>query len=487
MAQEVRVRYAPSPTGHPHIGNVRTALFNWLFARRHGGKFIIRIEDTDQERLVPGALDAILEGLEFLKIDWDEGPRVGGPYAPYLQSERLSIYRETAEKLIQRGSAYRCYCSPERLAQMRKEQQRQKLPIRYDGLCRNLSDSEKRGTKTEGDPFVVRFAMPTGGGTSVNDLIRGYVEWQNDLQDDFIVLKSDGFPTYHLANVVDDHLMKISHVMRAEEWLPSTPKHLRIYEALELTPPQFAHLPMILGSDRSKLSKRHGATSLLEYRDLGYLPEALLNFMVLLGWSLDDKTEVMPLPTIIENFSLERVNKAAAIFDQNKLLWMNGIYLRQMSPEELADRLMPFLERGLPALLLPVDPAYLQRMVPLIQERLKLLTDAPEMTLYFFQEELEYDPATLVPPGMDPEAAATALQRAVADLTSLPEFDQQNIEERLRPTGEELGLSPRQFFGLLRNAATGRTATPPLFETLEVLGRERVVRRLVAAAQNLLV
>ena len=319
MADNIRVRYAPSPTGFPHIGNIRTAFFNWLFARSNGGKFIVRVEDTDQQRLVPGAVDAILDGLEWLGIDWDEGPRVEGPYGPYLQSERLDQYRRAADQLIAQGQAYRCYCTRERLAEVREEQQKRKQSIGYDRHCRDLGDQQRSDLDAEGAPSVVRFAMPASGITEVDDLIRGHVEWQNELVDDFVLLKSDGFPTYHLAVVADDHAMEISHVLRAEEWLSSTPRHLQLYQALNYPPPRFGHLPMILGPDRSKLSKRHGATAITEYQEGGYLPDALKNFMVLLGWSLDDQTDVMPLQTVIDNFSLERVGKPAAIFDLERL------------------------------------------------------------------------------------------------------------------------------------------------------------------------
>jgi glutamyl-tRNA synthetase len=484
LAENIRVRYAPSPTGYPHIGNIRTALFNWLFARHHGGKFIVRVEDTDQERLVPGAVDSILDGLEWLGIDWDEGPRVGGPYGPYLQSERLDHYQEAAEKLIAEGKAYRCYCTREHLAQLREEQQRQKRPIGYDGRCRHLTPEQRRDLEAEGGPSVVRFAMPSSGITGVHDLIRGDVEWQNDLLDDFVLLKSDGFPTYHLAVVVDDHLMEISHILRAEEWLSSTPRHLQLYQALNLTPPQFGHLPMILGPDRAKLSKRHGATSILEYRDEGYLPDALKNFMILLGWSLDDHTELIPLNTIVENFSLERVSKPAAIFDIEKLQWMNGVYIRQLSTGELADAMLPFLERDLPAELLPIDRKYLLNIAPLVQERLKVLSDSAQLTSYFFQVELDYDPANLVQLGMDSQTTIAALRQAQAELEKAGPFEHGPLEESLRAAGEKLGLSPRQFFGALRVAVTGRAASPPLFETMEVLGKERVLQRIQSAIER---
>ncbi len=476
MDNEVRVRYAPSPTGLPHIGNIRTALFNWLFARRHGGKFIVRIEDTDQERLVPGAVDGILDGLEWLDIDWDEGPRVGGDFGSYFQSERLPLYHAEAERLIGQGDAYRCYCTRERLAELRSRQESNREALGYDGRCKSLSEAEQRVLEDEGAPFVVRFAMPDTGITILHDLIRDEVEWQNELIDDFVLLKSDGFPTYHLAVVTDDHLMQISHVLRAEEWLSSAPRHLQLYRALGYAPPEHGHLPMILGPDRSKLSKRHGATSILEYRDDGFLPDALRNFMVLLGWSLDDHTEVMPIETIIENFSLERVGKPAAIFDREKLMWMNGVYLREMTPEALADALLPFLDRGLPDNLLPVDRDYLLQVVPLVQERLKTLTEAPDMLTYFFEDQPTYDPANLVQRGMTEGDTVRALQESIAVLDQ-SDFSAHRLEEELRELGERLELTPRRFFGTLRWAATGRNVSPPLFETMEVLGKHRVMAR----------
>ena len=484
-AEKVRVRYAPSPTGEPHIGNIRTALFNWLFARHTGGDFIVRIEDTDQDRLVPGAVDSILDGLEWLGIDWDEGPRVGGPYGSYFQSERLPQYDQATERLIADGEAYRCYCSRERLDRVRKERQQQKLDTAYDRHCRDLTPEQRQHLEAEGGPSVVRFAMPTTGTTSFQDLIRGEVEWQNRLLDDFIILKSDGFPTYHLAVVVDDHLMEVSHVLRAEEWLSSTPRHVNLYRSLGYDLPQFGHLPMILGPDRSKLSKRHGATSILEYRDDGFLPEALKNFMMLLGWSLDDHTEVMSGDFMVENFALERVGKPAAIFDVEKLQWMNGLYIRELSSEDLAARMMPFLERDLARELLPVDRLYLLQIVPLIQERLKLLTDSAGMTSYFFEELPEYDSELLVQKGSDRPGALAGLEVCLAELENPPSFDHSVLESLLREKVEGSALSMRQFFGSLRVAVTGRTATPPLFETMEVLGRERVISRLKAAVARL--
>ena len=318
-------------------------------------------------------------------------------------------------------------------------------------------------------------------------MIRGHVEWQNELTDDFVLIKTDGFPTYHMAVVVDDHAMQISHILRAEEWLPSTPRHVQLFRALDLPMPQFGHLPMILGSDRAKLSKRHGATSLLEYRDDGFVPDALVNFMVLLGWSLDGETDVMTVDTVRDNFTLERVGKPAAIFDLDKLQWMNGVYIRQMSIEGLADRILPFLEREYSSELLPIDREYLVRIAPLVQERLKTLADAPDMLSYFFEDELQYEAESVVQRGMDVPGTLAALRRASDDLSGVSDsdFHHENLEALLRATGQELELSGRQFFGALRTAITGRTATPPLFEMMEVMGQDRVVKRLHAAAEKL--
>ena len=481
----VRVRYAPSPTGEPHVGNIRTAIFNWLFARHHGGAFILRIEDTDQARTVEGGVEGILESLRWLQLDIDEGP--------YYQSKRLELYQGAAEGLLREGQAYNCYCSPQRLEEMRREQQRRKEPPGYDRRCRNLPEKERRESQGKGTTPVVRFAMPLEGQTSFRDVIRGEVSFENRLLDDFIILKSDGFPTYHLAVVVDDHEMKISHVLRAEEWLPSTPRHLHIYAALGYSLPKFGHLPMILGPDRDKLSKRHGATSILEYRDNGYLPQAMSNFMVLLGWSLDDKTEVMTRQSVVDNFDLRRVSRSGAIFDQEKLAWMNGVYIRDMDSTDLADMTEPFLARemensGLGGMV-PVDQTYWRKIVPLIQERIKLLSEVWDRTGYFFQDEVDFepddDPGTLIQKGMDEDSTLAALSRSLNCLAEIPDFQDQALERSLRDVADGLGLSPRQFFGVLRTAVTGRKATPPLFETIEVLGRDLVVRRVAKATERL--
>ncbi|HIE03586.1 MAG TPA: glutamate--tRNA ligase, partial [Candidatus Latescibacteria bacterium] len=323
----VRVRFAPSPTGRLHVGSAHTALFNWLFARHHGGAFVLRIEDTDRSRVVEGALEDILEGLRWLGLDWDEGP--------YFQSERVEIYRRHADVLLERGWAYRCFCSPERLERMRREQQARGEPPKYDRRCRDLPPDEVKGRVEAGEPNVIRLKVPLEGETKFVDLIRGEIVFRNSELDDLILLKSDGFPTYHLASVVDDHLMGITHVLRAEEWISSTPKHVLLYEAFGWEPPNFAHLPLILGPDKSKLSKRHGATALLDYRDKGYLPEAMANFLALLGWSPGDGREKLSGEEMIEEFSLEGMGKRGSVFDETKLEWLNGLCIRELPPEQL--------------------------------------------------------------------------------------------------------------------------------------------------------
>ena len=487
MPDNVRVRYAPSPTGDPHVGNIRTALFNWLLARRYGGTFIIRIEDTDRNRLNESSVESILEALRWLGLDWDEGPGVGGPNAPYYQSERLDMYHQEAQRLLDSGHAYHCYCSPERLERVRKEQAARKESIGYDRHCRDLSPEEHEKLASEleaqGNKPVVRFAMPLEGESAVDDLIRGHVTWDNTLQGDFVILKSDGFPTYHLAVIVDDHCMGITHVMRAEEWLSSTPKHVQIHKALGYDLPQYAHLPIILGKDKAKLSKRHGATSVVEYRDTGFLPDAMVNFLALLGWSLDDQAQIISREDLIKNFSIERIGKSGAIFDQEKLEWMNGAYIRELSPQRFIEEIRSFLERDLPSdLERPVDVERLLPIAPLLQERLKRLDEAADLTCYFFSDAIEYDPQTLVQRKMDVDSTVAALRGSHEVLSSLKTFDAGSLEAMLRPLAEELGLKAGQLFGALRVAVTGRKAAPPLFETMEVVGRDRCLERIERAA-----
>ena len=473
----VRVRFAPSPTGYPHLGNIRTALFNWLFARHNNGVFILRIEDTDVARWVEGAVEAILSSLRWLGLDWDEGP--------YFQSQRLELYREVADRLLKQELAYQCYCPPERLELMRQEQMRRKQPPGYDRRCRNLTREQKAEMEAREIIPVVRFKTPLEGQTSFNDLLHGQIVFENSTLDDFVLLKSDGYPTYHLANIVDDHLMAISHVLRADEWLSSTPRHVLLYQTLGWQPPQFAHLPMILGPDRSKLSKRHGATAIAEYQEQGYLPEAMFNFLALLGWALDDKTELLTRGEIVKHFSLERISRTAAVFNKDKLDWMNGVYLRGLGSEEFTRRAMPFLERDLPAEInRPLDTDYIRQIMPLIQERARTLAEVPQLSEFFFVDELEYDIGLLLGK-IEKAEAIKSLRASVAKMDDLKDWDATALEAVVRPLADELKLKTSVFFGLLRVAVTGRTAAPPLFQTMDVLGKERCLKRLIIALDKL--
>lgn len=486
MTEQVRTRFAPSPTGYPHVGNIRTALFAWLVARHYGGSFIVRIEDTDVARTVEGALEAILGSLRWLGLDWDEGPEVGGRFAPYVQSERLELYQYAAQQLVAQGDAYYCYCSPQRLEEMRAEQTRLKQPPGYDRHCRDLGEEVWAEKAAEGIKPVIRFKTPLEGETKFNDVIWGEVKFDNSTLDDMVLLKSDGYPTYHLANIVDDHQMEISHVIRGAEWLSSTPRHVLLYKALGYEPPQFAHMPNTLGPDRSKLSKRHGAVSITEYRERGYLPETMINFLVLLGWALDDKTEIFSRQELIENFTLERVSKTAAVFNIEKLDWMNGLYIRNLSPEDFLRRSLPFLEKSLPPQVKrPLSTDYLKQIMPLIQERAKTLAEVPELVDFFFVDELDYDAGLLIGKGMSRQSAGQALETSLERLGKLEAFDTESLEELLRPLAVELGLKTGQLFGTLRVATTGRTAAPPLFQTMAVLGRELCLGRIEKALVGL--
>ncbi|MBN1643495.1 MAG: glutamate--tRNA ligase [Dehalococcoidales bacterium] len=486
MMQQVRTRYAPSPTGYPHVGNIRTALFAWLYARRNDGVFILRIEDTDAERSVEGSLENILESMRWLGLDWDEGPGAGGNYGPYVQSERLHLYQDAAHRLVESGHAYYCYCSAERLEKLREEQIKRKLPLGYDRCCRNLTAEQRKAKEADGIKPVVRFKSPTTGQTKFHDEIWGDVTFENSNVEDLVLLKSDGYPTYHLANVVDDHAMGISHVIRAEEYISSTPMHLMTYEALGYIPPKFAHVPMVLGNDRAKLSKRHGATSVLEFREQGYLSDALLNFLALVGWSLDDKTDIISREELIKNFSLERVGKTAAIFNHEKLKWMNGVYIRKLTDDDLAGRVFPFMENDLPSQIKrPLDIDYVREIVPLIRERIFTLKEAAPYADFFFLDELEYDSAMLIGKNMTAETVSGALKAAGEKLASLENFNKELLEDNLRQLAGELGMKAGQLFNPLRVATTARDAAPPLFETMEVLGKERCLKRIKAALAKL--
>ena len=474
----VRVRFAPSPTGYPHLGNIRTALFNWLFARHHGGTLVLRIEDTDVARRVEGALEIILDSLRWLGLDWDEGP--------HFQSQRLPAYRETAQKLLDQDRAYLCYCSPERLDVMRREQMKRKQPPKYDRRCRGLTQEERAELNAKGATPVIRFKTPLEGETTFDDLVYGRVTFRHDTLDDFVLLKSDGYPTYHLANIVDDHLMAISHVLRAEEWLSSAPRHVLLYQALDWQAPRFAHLPMILGPDRAKLSKRHGATNVSEYQREGYLPAAMVNFLALLGWSLDDRTEQLSREELIKHFSLDRVGKTGAIFNKEKLEWMNGVYLRRLSLAEFVHQAMPFLDRDLPeSVSRPLDEDYVGHVLELIQERAKTLAEVPQLAEFFFLDELHYEVCLFSKARVDGKSAIEAITVTRQKFEKLVTWDVGTLEGVLRPLATELNLRTGELFGLLRVAVTGRTAAPPLFQTMAVLGREKCLKRLTSTLQVL--
>jgi len=456
-------------------------VFNWLYARSTGGEFIVRIEDTDQQRLVPGAVDTILESLQWLGLDWDEGPDLfGGQFGPYYQSQRTPLYTVIKDLLITQGKAYECYCSPERLQQMRQQQQQVKSRVGYDGRCRDLSLAQQETAAALTTP-VVRFRMPDEGTTTCTDYIRGNIVFDNSLIDDFVIMKSDGYPTYHFASVIDDHAMEISHVMRADEWLSSLPRHLHLYKALGYSLPTFVHLPIILGPDRSKLSKRHGATSILAYRDDGFLPDAILNFLALLGWSLDDSSEVFSRDQLIDSFTIDRVGDSAAVFDIDKLSWMNGVYIRSLSDIALAKEIEPFLDVSTNLASTNTSQPSLIDIVPVIKERIKTLADADDMISFFGDQKLEYDPNLLIPKGLDTTEVTTILDTVYPILEQTKDFVTNTLETVLRTHADELKLKPGQVFSVLRVALTGRTVAPPLFETMEILGKTQSLNRLRTA------
>jgi glutamyl-tRNA synthetase len=482
---KVRTRYAPSPTGEPHLGNIRTALYAWLAARRYGGDFLLRIEDTDQQRYVEGGVEAQMSALRWLGLEWDEGPDKGGPFAPYVQSRRLELYQEHAQRLIDQGFAYSCFCTPERLEEVRKAQQARKEPPRYDRACRDLTEAERSEREGHGLASVVRFKTPLGGETDAADLIRGIVTFRNDTLDDFVILKSDGYPTYHLASIVDDHLMEITHVIRGEEWLPSAPRHFLIYRAFGWEPPLFAHVSRILGPDRAKLSKRHGAHSVLEYREQGYLPDALLNFLALLGWSLDDHTDIIHRETLVNSFDISRLLPNPAVFNADKLLWFNGVYLRDMPDDQLATEVAPYLEEAISG---RVDKGVLNRVIPLVRERIKLLPDIVDMADFFFTDEsLEYESGLLLGKrfGREPGIALGLLDEVISRAREVEPWNAEGLEGAIRLLAEERGVKAGDLFGIIRVAVTGRTAAPPLFETMDVLGRDVTLERLQAARERL--
>ncbi len=440
----IRVRFAPSPTGFVHVGNARTALFNWLLARKSGGSFILRIEDTDVERSTKEYEEQLLQDLRWLGLDWDEGPDVGGPYGPYRQSERLHLYREHALKLIEEGKAYYCFCSPEELEEERKKALQEGRPYIYPGKCRNISLEEAKRRVEEGEKASVRFKVPEKGTLEFNDLVRGRLSFDLSLIGDFIILRSNGMPSYNYAVVIDDHYMKITHVIRGEDHISNTPKQILIYEAFGWEKPEFAHLSMVLGPDRSRLSKRHGATSLSQFRQEGYLPEALMNYLALLGWSPPDGKELLTRGELVEKFSLDRVSRASAVFDYGKLRWLNHQHMRLLSPEKLAERLLPFVEEKL----LHPDRDFLRLCAELLLDSSYTLK---EMALQIFSL-LEFEPVA------KDEGASQALEgkgREVILAFAGKVKQGRKVEQVLREVSKEVGVKGRELYLPLRVAITG--------------------------------
>ncbi|MCB9787317.1 MAG: glutamate--tRNA ligase [Deltaproteobacteria bacterium] len=471
----VRVRIAPSPTGDPHVGTAYVALFNLAFARKHGGQFILRIEDTDQTRSTGESEAAIFESLRWLGLGWDEGPDVGGPVGPYRQSERTAIYREHAERLIAQGQAYRCFATAEELDQMRATAREQRLATSYDRRYRDLPPAEVERRLAEGQPHVVRMKMPLDGQTRFQDALRGEISIDNREVDDQILMKSDGFPTYHLANVVDDHLMGITHVIRAEEWIPSTPKHVQLYRAFGWEPPAFAHLPLLRNADKSKISKRKNPVSLEYYQRAGILPEAMLNFLARMGFSLADEREKFALDDLVAELDLSRITTGGPVFDLAKLDWLNGLYLRELTPQQLVERLQGWL----------LGSDFLGRVAPLVQERIQRLEHFVTSTPFFFSDDFPLEAEALVPKKRERKEAYAAMKSVVEAVDGMRAFDTATLEQVLRAQCEATGFSARDLFMMVRVAITGRTATPPLFESMEVIGKARCQTRLRRAAELL--
>lgn len=472
----VRTRIAPAPSGSIHVGNARTALYNWLFARQQDGVFVLRVEDTDKSRVTAESLDAVIEDLRWLGLDWDEGPGVGGPFAPYRQSERSDRYRAAVADLEEAGHVYRCYCTAEELAERRVRAQAERRTPGYDGRCRHLSEVERAAFRSEGRAYAVRFRVAESRTVSFEDVVRGHISTRSDQIPDFVVQRSDGSPTYMLAAAVDDVQMEITHVIRGEDLVAATPRQLLIREAMGVTvPPVFAHLPLLVAPDGKPLSKRWGDVAVSAYRRMGFLPEAMVNYLALLGWSFDAKTNIFSVPDLTAKFTLERVTKNPAIFDIPKLEWLNAHYIRLLSPPALAERLVPVcVAAGLPA-----DSTegrrLLTQVAPLLSERLKRLEEAPPMVRFLFGRVAPEPKAAAVLDGQSHylEEVADALGR-------LAEWTAPAIEETLRGIAAARELKPKQAFQPIRAAVTGTLVSPPLFESLEILGRAETLARLTA-------
>ena len=478
-----RVRFAPSPTGRLHIGSGRTALYNYLLARQTGGQFILRLEDTDQKRYVPGSEDEIRQGLRWLGLEWDEGFDIGGPYGPYRQSLRKEMYQELGRQLVDAGHGYYCFCTPDRLEQVRQGQIKLKQTPHYDGACRNLDIDEARRRVAAGERHVVRFKMPQDGAITVRDHLRGEMTFENRTLDDSILIKSDGLALYHLASMADDYLMKTTHVIRSSEWLPTFPLHMHVINAFGWPAPDFLHLSLFLKPNgKGKMSKRDSAALaqdghsvfITDLEKLGYLPEAVVNWVALMGWSYDDHTEFFTMDDLIEKFSLDKLNPAPAAVNFTKFDHFNGLHIRRLDPADLARRVKPFLvEAGY-----PVDDGVLVEVTPLIQERLVTLDDAPAWLGFFFQDQVNPAPEDLVGAKLSAADSAAALRRACDILSALPDISLETAEPPMRLLAEDLGLSAGQLFGILRSAVTGQKVSPPLFESMAVIGRAKVLERL---------
>lgn len=485
-----RVRFAPSPTGHMHLGSARTALYDFLFAKKTGGQFVLRIEDTDQKRYVEGAEQELLDGLRWLGLEWDEGPDKGGDYGPYRQSERKEIYQKFARQLIESGNAYYCFCTPERLQAVREEQIKNKVQAKYDGTCRDIPLKEADQRIANGESYVVRFKMPREGTTVVNDLLRGEISIENSTLDDSIIVKSDGLALYHLAAPVDDHLMKITHVLRGSEWLPTFPLHSLIHKAFGWEEPVWVHLSVFLKpSGKGKMSKREAldlakdgkSIFIKDLRELGYLPEAVINWIALMGWSFDDHTEFFNMDELIEKFSLERLNPSPAAINFSKFDHFNGLHIRNLSIPELTKRIHPFfVESG-------INPDFqkLEKITPIIQERLQTLDDATDLAGFLFDEEVEVNKADLIAKKTTPEESLAILKEIYVVLSELEDIAPEITEPPMRDLVEKLGYKPGQVFGILRVAVTGRAVSPPLFESMEIIGREKVISRIEDAIRLL--
>lgn len=484
MTMKVRTRFAPSPTGFLHIGGARTTLYSWLFARRHGGQFILRIEDTDEVRSTGDSVTAILDSIKWLGLNWDEGPvdekTDKGPHSPYYQMQRVPIYRKYLDQLVSEGKAYRCYCTKEELDEMRRIAQLEKRPPRYDGRCRLLTDAQRAAQEAAGKKFSIRFKMPVEGVTVVDDKIRGQVSFENKLLQDLVIWKTTDGPTYNFCCVIDDHLMELSHVIRGDEHLSNTPSQVQIYYALGWQPPVFAHLSMILGPDGSKLSKRHGATSVLEFRDQGYLPHTMRNYLALLGWSNAASQQLFTDEDLISQFDLEGCQKSPATFDTVKLQWMNGEYIRQTPVDQLIELAKPFLEK---AGLLGLPGPDLKKTVGLEHEKIKLLSEIPGLIEFF------YKPVEIAPKAMDKVLKAPGAKQVLLDLAEalkdFAPFEDKPLEARIRQFVTDKGLKAGQVFHPLRVAVTGRQEGPTLFLMLEVMGKDMVLARLKDAAAKL--